>query len=64
MPCFIQRKLKVRFIGKEEWRPKAWSGKNYIPVVGFETFPSHSNFPGGVSRSTNDIYYLCLGDEG
>ena len=64
MPCFLQRKLKVRFIGKSEWKPKAWSGDKYIPVIGFETFPSQANFPGGLSKPTNDINYLCLGDEG
>lgn len=63
MAKYIQRKLRAEFIGSDEYRPKNFNVKNYVPVIGWETRREVKNF-NGVEKTIDELYLILIDDNG
>lgn len=60
---FINKNLKVKFVGGEDYRPRNVPYKRFIRAVGFETRMTKKTFD-GVEKTTDELYFLVINDEG
>lgn len=58
---FLQRKLRAKFIGNEDYRPKNFDQKGYVPVVGFETRKVKKTFE-GQEKVIDEPFLLIIDD--
>ena len=63
MPAFIQRKLRAKFIGNEDYRPKNFEQKGFVPVIGFESRKVPKTF-NGESKVVDEMFLIIIDDHG
>ena len=63
MSMFIQRKLRAKFIGNEGYRPKNFSQKGFVPVIGFETRRVEKRFD-DTPKIIEELFIFIIDDTG
>ena len=60
---FINRRVKVKFIGKDDFRPRDMPANKFIPVIGFTTRRVEKLFE-GKERIEEELYYIIIDNQG
>lgn len=60
---FINKNLKIKFVGGEDYRPRNVPYKKFIRPVGFESRKVKKTFD-GVEKIVDELFYLVIDDNG
>ena len=63
MPIMIQRKLKCKFTGSDDYLPEGIPRDKFIPVIGFE-YRKREQHKDGKSFWVEDLYYVVINNKG
>lgn len=63
MPISLQRKLKCKFTGSDDYLPEGIPRDKFIPVIGFEYRRREQN-KDGKSFTVEDVYFQVINDKG
>lgn len=61
---YLMRKLRAKFTGSEEFRPKDFNFKEFVSVVGFETRQKTINDNAGNEKRVEELYLIVVDDKG
>lgn len=63
MPTMIQRKLKCKFTGSDDFLPEDIPRDKFIPVIGYE-YRRKEREHNGKSFVQEDVYYIVINNKG
>lgn len=59
----LQRKIKCKFTGSEDFQPEGIPRDKWLPVIGYEARRREKDFQ-GKKETVEDVYYLVTNDKG
>jgi|WetSurMetagenome_2_1015567.scaffolds.fasta_scaffold15199_9 hypothetical protein len=59
----LQRKLKMKYTGSDDYLPEGVPRDKFIPVIGYEIRKTEKNVK-GENKTFEDIYYIVINDNG
>lgn len=63
MPTIIQRKLKCKFTGSDDFLPEGVPRDKFMPVIAYEYQRREKEFE-GKARIQEDLFYIVLNNKG
>lgn len=63
MAMFINRKVKVKFAGDDDYRPRDMPANKFIPAIGFSTRRIEKNVE-GKHRIDEELYFIIIDNQG
>lgn len=63
MSMFIMKKIRAKFCGNEDYRPKNFEGDKFVPVIGFESRRVMKNI-NGEERNIEELFIMLIDDKG
>lgn len=63
MSIFLQRKIRAKWIGNNDYKPKNFEITNFVPVIGFECRRVMKNI-NGEEKSVEELFLIIIDDNG
>ena len=64
MAMFLQRRVRVKYIGDDDYRPHNVPANKFIPAIGFETRRVEKTFEQGKTKTVDELFFIVVDNMG